>query len=342
MINRLKEVLMIQSESFKQWRMFAYLVRKLTALDVNFYVLDGCIYATKGKADVYPCIVAHMDTVHSITSDLSILQVGDNLTGFNRVTMTQTGIGGDDKVGIYLALECLMKYDNIKVAFFRDEEVGCHGSYDAYMQFFEDCSFVLQGDRRGNSDFVTNASGVQLSSKAFRKAIGNIVRSHGYKFGDGMMTDVMALKENGLNVSCANISCGYYNPHCKNEYVNVTDVENCLNMICEIIDKHGSTVFKHNPEKRMWSTTKVTNKWDGWDDEYDYRKDFKEDVWKGFKPFEDDEIDYVWDDKKGEYVQTFNNTPVINYCDCCHLSKPLTFVPTYNAYLCNDCEKEFV
>jgi putative aminopeptidase FrvX len=300
--------------------MFAFIIRKLKALNVEYYVLDGCIYVTKGKAEVYPCVVAHMDTVHNIVEDLTLLKVGDNITGFNTITMKQTGVGGDDKVGIYLALELLMKFDNMKAVFFRDEEVGCHGSYDAYMEFFDDCSFVLQGDRRGNNDFITRASGIQLSSKNFRKAVSASLKKYGYSTADGMMTDVMALKENGLKISCANISCGYYNPHSSYEYVNVKDVQKCLNLMTDIIRLHGSTRFPHTVEKLMW---KRYNDFD-----YDYKKDFsaKDEVWKGFKPFEGDEgVDY------------FDNTPAINHCDWCQQSRPLTYTSEYNAYLCSDC-----
>ena len=67
--NKLIEVLKIQSESYNQWRMFAYLIRQLKAAGCQYYTYNGCIYATKGSADLYPCIVAHMDTVHDIVED---------------------------------------------------------------------------------------------------------------------------------------------------------------------------------------------------------------------------------------------------------------------------------
>jgi hypothetical protein len=35
------------------------------------------------------------------------------------------GLGADDKNGIWIALQCLKKYDTVKVAFFVSEEVGC-------------------------------------------------------------------------------------------------------------------------------------------------------------------------------------------------------------------------
>jgi len=280
-IERLKEVLSIQTVTYNDKLMFDYLVKHCEDNGFDYVIEDGSIYVRKGIAESYPCIVAHMDTVHSIVEDLTVVEVGQNLTGFNKVKMEQTGIGGDDKVGIFIALECLEHFDNIKVVFFRDEESGCDGSYNAMMDFFLDCRFVLQCDRKGNKDFVTNASGTKLSSKAFKKAIGSILSDYGYSVTNGLMTDVMALKEMGLNVAAANISCGYYNPHMDNEYVNIPDVFNCLAMVVRIMEDITEVYF-HKAEKKSYflpantkyetyseTNGKYTNGntyWDGWDD----------------------------------------------------------------------------
>lgn len=241
---KIDDVLKVQSCSGEQWRMFAFIVRFLKSNNIDFYVDSGNIYATKGSADSYPCIVAHMDTVHPIVEDLHILNFNGNLTGFNRATMQQTGIGGDDKVGIYIALECLDKLDYLKVAFFRDEETGCDGSAEADMSFFSDCRFVLQCDRRGNSDFIVNASGIELSGTDFQFDVMPITEKYGYQFANGAMTDVMQLKCDGLNIACANISCGYYRPHSEDEYVNLNDVSNCLNMVIDICT-HLTGTYEH-------------------------------------------------------------------------------------------------
>lgn len=241
----LSEVLAIQTHSGQEWRMFAFIVRELKRQGVYFTKDEfGNLYAQKGSGDSFPCVVAHMDTVHALCEDLTVLQVGDKLTGFNRVTMQQTGIGGDDKVGVYIALRCLEMYDSIKVAFFVDEERGCVGSGLADVSFFSDCRFVLQADRRGNSDFIHTAGGVGLSSKKFRKAVNKYLNIYGYKFTTGLMTDVMALKENGVNVSMANVSCGYHRPHSKDEWVSVSQVEKCLDLFCAIIE-NMTDVYKH-------------------------------------------------------------------------------------------------
>lgn len=356
MSKKLREILEIQSESYNQWRMFAYIIRQLKAKGVKYYVHDGNIHATKGVASGYPCVVAHMDTVHDIEEDLSVLQVGDKLTGFNRVTMKQSGIGGDDKVGIYIALQCLDVFDNIKLAFFRDEEVGCNGSSRCDKSFFDDCNFVLQCDRQGNKDFVDTACGTKLSSRAFQKTINPILKKYGYSFKYGGMTDVMQLKDDGVNVSCANMSCGYWNPHTKHEYVDTTDVERCLKMVTEIIKTHGNTRFEHTPVK-TWKYDK------SWIDEYWDQKDGKfkkigsEDKkvkhhwdpstksWKARDYTNDHHEDWYYDDVSPKTVDVRPKKRIDEVspdeCQGCGRIHPLAYFHEYNMWICNDCATFF-
>ena len=260
-MEKLLEVLSIQSVSGDQFRMFAYIIRQLQDIpNVTYYTDDGNVYIQRGIAEDYPCMVAHMDTVHDIVEDLHPLVFNGMITGFNRVAMEQTGIGGDDKVGIYIALECLRTFDDIKVAFFRDEEIGCVGSYVADMTFFEDCRFVLQCDRRGNNDFIVDASGVELSSKWFKEDVYPILTGYGYKFANGMMTDVMALKENGIGCSVANMSCGYYNPHTSQEFVDSLEVENCLDM-CKTLIRCCTKVYGHKHKPRYVAPVAANGKY---------------------------------------------------------------------------------
>jgi hypothetical protein len=186
-----------------------------------------------------------LDEVHTrdFGCHYSTQRVGGILFGFDLSTDSFVGCGADDKNGIFIALSCLEKYDHIKVAFFVEEEIGCRGSSAADMSFFKDCRFVLQADRRNGSDFISRASFVDLCSAEFIADVN--MEKFGYKEATGSMTDVMLLKENGLEVSCCNLSCGYYNPHTENEYTKIYELNNCLDFVQSIIE--GCTkVYKHN------------------------------------------------------------------------------------------------
>lgn len=201
----------------------------VTKTTIDFDELVGDLISRK-----YPCVVSHIDTVHEIYgAGIVPVQIGDKVTGINPETMEQTGIGGDDKCGIYAALKCLEYLPNCKAAFFVDEETGCDGSIKADVSFFNNCRFILQADRRGNSDFVNDING-PISSKKFQADILPIIQKYGYSFCSGMMTDVEALSDNGVGISCANISAGYYNPHMDCEYISLNDLDQVVNLILDI------------------------------------------------------------------------------------------------------------
>ena len=195
----------------------------------------GNLYVKKGESETYPCVVAHMDQVQRIHSkDFNALEAGSVIIGYSAKNRRQEGLGADDKNGVWVALQCLQKYDNIKVAFFVEEEIGCIGSSATDMEFFSDVRFVVQCDRRGNADFISTAGWTDLCSQEFIDAIG--IEDFGYKEEKGMLTDVLTLKENCLEVSCCNLSCGYYEPHTDHEVTNTSDLIKCLNLVYHIID----------------------------------------------------------------------------------------------------------
>ena len=212
--------------------MAAYIITRLNALGIDSWQdEEGNVYAAKGRGP-YPCVVAHMDTVHQLEDKINAIILGDNITGMNEA-MEQTGIGGDDKCGIFAALNAMEKLPHCKAAFFIDEECGCHGSRKSDLSFFADCRFVLQADRRGNADFVTDISG-PLSSDSFLVDCAPILKSHGYKHSPGGMTDVMELRDREVGISVANISAGYYRPHCADEYIHVPSMRNAAALILAI------------------------------------------------------------------------------------------------------------
>lgn len=324
----LMDVLMVQSESYNTSDMEIYIESKLAEMGVNYINDDGNIYATKGLSDDYPTMVCHTDTVHNIikASDYIILKGDDVLMGYNKARKSPSGIGGDDKVGIFMCLQMIKKHSVCKVAFFKDEEVGCYGSYDANIDFFKDARFVLECDRKGNSDFVNTIYGTSLQSKRFKKDVSTIIKHYGYTPTDGMLTDVYALKQIGLNVSCANMSCGYYNPHSATEVVIPSDVANCLRM-CEQIFDEMVDVYTHIQEKS-------SKKYDGysWERKNNYtttlRKGYKRDDYWGDAPKKTDDDAYAMGDWK--------------MCSACNnWADDVAYNEDLGEKLCSSCDKYY-
>ena len=166
----LKKLYAIHSPSGKEDKMIAFLISYLKSLPGVKLGRDsyGNLYAWKGESESYPCIVAHLDQVQrNHPRDFRAIETRDIIFGYSAKEHSICGLGADDKNGIIICLEAFKKYDCMKVVFFKEEETGCHGSSRAEMKFFEDCRYVIQCDRRGNSDLITNIGCTDLCSEKF-------------------------------------------------------------------------------------------------------------------------------------------------------------------------------
>ena len=234
----LKRLYEIYSPSRNENRMRTF-VKQHVSKNIPDAVIEqdaiGNLYITRGISEDYPCVVAHLDQVQKIHSrDFRVIETRDIIFGYSPSKRQWEGLGADDKNGIWIALQCLARYDVIKIAFFVGEEIGCVGSNVANMAFFENCRFVIQPDRRGHNDIITQISWEPICSEEFLLDVQP--EQFGYCPQAGMMTDVEALRGNGLSVSCINLSCGYYEPHTDNEFTVKEDLMNCLYFVRHIIE----------------------------------------------------------------------------------------------------------
>lgn len=197
---------------------------------------SGNIYVTKNTlspeedTEGYPTIVAHYDQVqNNAKADITIFILNDYILGYDFNKLETVGPGFDDKTGCYIAIKMLEKFPKVKCCFFTGEEIGCLGSNSCDIAFFSDSNFVVQCDRRGNSDFINSIGGVNLCSKEFLDDID--ISTYGYTATTGMSTDVATLRRRGVNVACCNMSCGYYNPHTKGEVQSIKDLNKCMELV---------------------------------------------------------------------------------------------------------------
>lgn len=259
----------------------------------------GNVYFTKGISETYPVVVAHLDQVQKAHSkDFKAVITEDIVFGYSPSEKEYQGLGADDKNGLWIALKCLQTFDVIKVAFFVGEEIGCVGSSKCDMDFFADARFVVEPDRRGSNDLITEISGYDIASEAFLNAFD--YASFGYKKTSGLMTDVLELTERGVGVACINMSCGYYNPHSDEEFTVISDLLNALDLVEHIITT-CTDVYTH---KATYSYGGYNGKWSnyygrgygyGADDDY-CSGDFD---WSDYERVEKDGTVY-WRPKKEE------------------------------------------
>ena len=254
-IQLLKRLYSIYSPSGKEQKMVKFLCSYIRQLSGDISVSKdkfGNLYVVKGKAEVYPCLVSHIDQVSHCkhSKDFKAVETRDIIFGYSPKNRRFENLGADDKNGVFICLECLKKYDSMKVVFFREEETGCKGSSEAVMSFFDDVRFVIQPDRKGNSDLITNIGYSELCSEGFIEAIEP--EKWGYMEENGLMTDILTLKEKGLGVSCINVSCGYYNAHTDEEITVKKDLLKCLRFIEHIIEDCTDT-YPHTQSDSYFS-----------------------------------------------------------------------------------------
>jgi putative aminopeptidase FrvX len=236
-IDLLKELYLIHSPSGKEKKMKSFLKT------IHPFTEDkkGNLYFQKGESTSFPCFVAHLDEVNFF-APTHIVKLDNLLFGYDVNIKKPAGIGADDKNGIWTILQLIKILPAIKVALFVEEETGGKGSSKCNVDFFKDCQYIVQIDRKNGSDLVTDITG-KICSDSFLKEILPIATKFGYKETFGMFTDVSNLvRLTGL--SCINISCGYYNPHTDEECTSIPELQNCLQFCIEIGNQLKDT-FPH-------------------------------------------------------------------------------------------------
>lgn len=260
MIN-LKDVLSIPSVSKREDRVIEFILDFCRKNDLYHYLDEKRnIYVQKGSLnedEYFPCVISHMDTVHSDQDylvdkniNLNIFELYNEfsdykpiLVAYDPITKLKTGIGGDNKCGVYVCLKLLEELDNIKIAFFVEEEIGMLGSSSLDPKFFENVGYALQPDAPTNNWFSRTCSGHRLWTEEFFSIVGGILEKYNIdNISRDPFTDVVQLRKN-FDFCCAVLPVGYYNQHCADEYVVESDTKLCVELAKDIISDLGNRKF---------------------------------------------------------------------------------------------------
>lgn len=263
----LKTILAVPTKTYQEDLMIEFLDNYLTEQNIPHYVDDyGNVYATKTSErfqnQVFPCVIAHTDTVHNLVDQIIVEEfIGKDrqqrsktcLKGVNSKGKP-TGIGGDDKCGIFGGLTILMDLPHVKVAFFVSEETGCHGSKNSDPEFFKNVGYTIQLDAPENYMISEVCSGVRLfdrDSDFFSKVnpiITEMMIDAQYMYHPYTDVSQMVLKH---GLASINISCGYYNYHTANEYIVLDDLYNSIEVAKRMIESLGYEVHRMESNKRL-------------------------------------------------------------------------------------------
>lgn len=187
---------------------------------------NGFIYA-KGEMPIV--LTAHMDTVHK--ERVNTTYEYKNATGDYIISSPQ-GIGGDDRCGIYMIMNILRKGYRPYIVFCEDEEIGCVGSarfcQTDYIKELRECKYIIELDRAHSKDAVY----YDCDNPEFEAFI---TETTGYKTEWGSCSDISELCP-AIGIAGVNLSCGYYNAHQLDEYVNMTEMENTQDVVEKLLN----------------------------------------------------------------------------------------------------------
>ncbi|NPV13219.1 MAG: hypothetical protein HPY57_15780 [Ignavibacteria bacterium] len=219
----------------------------------------GNIYFTKGsikEKQYFPCVCAHIDSVFNEHIDLiknnkrKDIRIGrgkhnkTKLMAFHPETGKRTGLAGDDLAGVFLCLQMLEHFDNLKAAFFVEEEYGCRGSNECDKTFFNNVGYVIQFDGPTSNWFTETLSGVKMYNDDFLTKVKPILEKYNVtNYSDDPYTDILPLKEK-FDFCCCNLPTGYHNWHTNEEYVNFEQTEKCIQLGIDFINKLGYNKYQ--------------------------------------------------------------------------------------------------
>jgi tripeptide aminopeptidase len=229
-LDLLKRLLVVPTCSRQEGQMVEFLVehvRQRGSARCGKIVTDewNNVFIRKGGPGVVPCVAAHIDTVHPL-GPVEMVQQDGILFGLDEKGQ-RTGIGADDKAGVYICLELLERFDDIAIALFAAEEIGCVGADHAPAVWFNDVGYVIEFDCPGRDLVSYTSSGTRLFANdgEFIKTAAPVLHAHGLtRWQHHPFTDVMVLRRR-FDITCLNLSCGYHNWHRSDDYVVVEEVE---------------------------------------------------------------------------------------------------------------------
>lgn len=245
------------------------------------------------EGDIPIALVAHMDTVFEVPSEIFYDKE-------RNVMWSPSGMGADDRTGIFLILQIIKEGFKPHIIFTTGEEKGCVGSGILAGQKcpFKDLRYMIQLDRRGTNDCVF----YDCDNKDFV----SYVEKFGFSEALGSFTDISELCPK-WKVAGVNLSVGYKDEHTKQERLYVTPMFATLEKVKRMLSEDTIPSFEYIESIYSYSSSEWYRKILG----YDYSS-----------------YGYDFDDQK------------CDYCGKLCLSEEMMIVQSehnYYKYVCTDC-----
>jgi tripeptide aminopeptidase len=243
----LEAIFKIPASSGNEKEISNFVCSQLSKHEIKFFKdKEGNIFNIENNG--LPLLNAHLDTVQGPIDEKLAKFVklrGNILSGYGV-------IGGDDKCGIFavLTFACMRKCNFV---FTTGEETGLHGI--KHFMSYADLSHIPYGivlDRRGKEDIICAKNG--YGTYEFDKILSEVGKVFGFSSANGLYSDANMICD---QISCANLSVGYWNPHSKDEFVNIVELKNAMNFTYAIL-KNVKDFFAPPKKKPVVTAVPVT------------------------------------------------------------------------------------
>ena len=200
------------------------------------------------EGDIPIALVAHMDTVFPRPAEELYYDRKKN------VMWSPTGMGADDRAGVFAILQIISAGYRPHVIFTTDEEKGGIGAEVlSYMPMpFKDLHYMIQLDRRGSNDCVF----YECDNPDFEKYI----EGFGFVTAYGSFSDISTLCPE-WGIAGVNLSIGYRDEHSVSEVLFVGQMLDTIEKVKKMLSEENIPQFVYIP---------AFNPYYDWDYNYGY------------------------------------------------------------------------
>lgn len=266
MKSQLIELLQIHGISGQEDDICDYLYQELydemdtVEIDVHGNLLAEKNYGNGDSEEAVILLSAHMDTVFAVLPNRRLI-VEDDIIHSDR-----GALGADDRAGIAIILEVIRQLregdfnGKLKVAFSREEEIGCIGSQSMSTDWLHDIDLAIVVDRRANRDIVIGNVIAFCSDEVgeFMEYVADTLNQSDWACVEGGMSDAAIFATRGINT--VNLSAGYYDEHTAKESVSLLNMEDTVGLIMQalkLVEVHYHS-FGQVPDYNKWLKQSTT------------------------------------------------------------------------------------
>ena len=230
----IKSLYTVYSPSGDEQQMSELIQETLTRNSIPYTITDDHQIYRLNPGE--PLVCAHLDEVHFAPCEEIILH---NQRYYGMTDHTQTGIGADDKNGVWVVLNLLRTFPNLSFIFSTQEEIGAQGIKDLLKNHLDknvldSIPYALIFDRQGNSDIIGTKN--DYCAQDLEDAICEISQENNFLYtpAQGVFSDCNKLRH---YVPCVNLSVGYYNAHSDQEYTEIKDLIQAFHFGAKLIQE---------------------------------------------------------------------------------------------------------